>query len=58
MFERRVDIVGPIIVHVGVGQRCRASVTDVESPALLPTMSALLLTTSTRDFPAGRWIEV
>eukprot|EP00964_Phaeocystis_antarctica_P058455 scaffold34678_cov71-Phaeocystis_antarctica.AAC.3 len=26
-----------IIIHIGVGQRCRAR--DVESPAILPTMS-------------------
>eukprot|EP00964_Phaeocystis_antarctica_P032546 scaffold18430_cov61-Phaeocystis_antarctica.AAC.2 len=48
MFERQADIVSPIIVHVGVGQRCRAI--DVESPALLPT-------TSTRNVPAGRWMK-
>ena len=35
-----------IIVHVGVGQRCRTS--DVESPAILST-------TSKRNVPAGRW---
>ena len=28
-----------ILVHVGVGQRCRARVSDVESSAPLPTMS-------------------
>ena len=49
MFERRVDLVSPIVVHVGVGQRCRAE--DVESPAILPTKSA-------RNVPAGRWMKV
>ena len=37
-----------VVVHVGVGQRCRAP--DGESPAPLPTMS-------TRDVPAGRWMR-
>ena len=49
MFEGRADIGSPIIVHVGVGQRCRAE--DVESPAILPTKSA-------RNVPAGRWMKV
>ena len=44
MFERRADIGSLIVVHVGVGQRCRAL--DVESPAPLPTMS-------TRNVPAA-----
>ena len=44
----RAHIVSLILIHVGVGQRCRA--TDVESPAILPT-------TSTRNVPAGRWME-
>ena len=35
-----------ILVHVGVGQRCRTRAPDVESPATLPTMSA-------RNVPAG-----
>ena len=34
-----------VLVHVGVGQRCRACAQDVESPAILPTMS-------TRNVPA------
>eukprot|EP00964_Phaeocystis_antarctica_P004982 scaffold2716_cov64-Phaeocystis_antarctica.AAC.7 len=37
-----------IVVHVGVGQRCRAL--DVESPTILPTVS-------TRNVPTGRWIH-
>eukprot|EP00964_Phaeocystis_antarctica_P040351 scaffold23068_cov70-Phaeocystis_antarctica.AAC.2 len=49
MFKRRADNVSLIIVHVGVGQRCRAQ--DVESPATLPSMG-------TRDVPTGRWMKV
>ena len=49
MFERRADIVSLILVHVGVGQRCRAP--DVESSATLPTIS-------TRNVPAGHWMKV
>ena len=49
-FNRRAHIVSPILVHVGVGQRSRALIPDVESPAMLPTMS-------TRDVPAGRWMR-
>ena len=46
-FRRRAHIVSSLIsVHVGVGQRCRAR--DVESPTILPTMSA-------RNVPAGHW---
>eukprot|EP00964_Phaeocystis_antarctica_P125226 scaffold88852_cov71-Phaeocystis_antarctica.AAC.3 len=41
----RAHLVSLIIVHVGVGQRCRAR--DEESPASLPTMN-------TRNVPAGR----
>jgi hypothetical protein len=37
-----------ILVHIGVGKRCRAA--DVESPAILPSMS-------TRHAPAGRWMR-
>eukprot|EP00964_Phaeocystis_antarctica_P161347 scaffold133318_cov72-Phaeocystis_antarctica.AAC.2 len=48
-FERRAHIFSLISVHVGVGQRCRAP--DGESPATLPT-------TSTRNVPAGRWMQV
>ena len=47
--KRRADIASLISIHVGVGQRCRAR--DVESPAVLPTMS-------TRNVPAGRWMKV
>ena len=43
-FKRRAHIASLIIVHVGVGQRCRAP--DGESPALLPIMS-------TRNVSAG-----
>eukprot|EP00964_Phaeocystis_antarctica_P084409 scaffold53140_cov64-Phaeocystis_antarctica.AAC.3 len=46
MFKGRAHPASPILVNVGVGQRCRAQ--DVESPAILPTMS-------TRNVPAGRW---
>ena len=49
MFKRRAYIASPILVHIGVGQRCRAI--NVESPARLPTMS-------TRNVPAGRWMKV
>ena len=45
MLKSRTHLKSPIIVHVGVGQRCRAR--DVESAANLPTMS-------TRNVPAGR----
>eukprot|EP00964_Phaeocystis_antarctica_P120971 scaffold84692_cov66-Phaeocystis_antarctica.AAC.10 len=45
-FKRRAHIASLIIVHVGVGQRCRAP--DEESPAILPTVS-------TRNVPAGQW---
>ena len=38
-----------IRVHAGVGQRCRAR--DVESSAILPPRS-------TRNVPAGRWMNV
>ena len=44
-FNRRANPISLVLVHVGVGQRCRAP--DVESPAILPTMS-------TRNVPAGR----
>eukprot|EP00964_Phaeocystis_antarctica_P030641 scaffold17321_cov70-Phaeocystis_antarctica.AAC.2 len=47
-FKRRAHGSSLILVHVGVGQRCRARVIDVESSAILPTMS-------TRNVPAGRW---
>ncbi len=47
-FNRRAHPSSLILVHVGVGQRCRAR--DVESPATLPTMS-------TRDVQAGRWVR-
>ena len=47
-FNRRAHLASPILVHAGVGQRCRAG--DDESPAKLPTMS-------TRDIPAGRWMR-
>ena len=47
-FKRRAHIASLILVHIGVGQRCRAL--NVESPALLPT-------TSTRNVPAGRWMK-
>ena len=43
MFKRRADIVSLILVHVGVGQRCRAPDRDEESPAMLPTMSTRTL---------------
>eukprot|EP00964_Phaeocystis_antarctica_P046676 scaffold26994_cov83-Phaeocystis_antarctica.AAC.4 len=36
-FKRQTHCVSPIIVHIGVNQRCCAD--DVESPATLPTMS-------------------
>ena len=36
-FKRRAHPISLILVHVGVGQRCRAP--DKESPAALPTMS-------------------
>ena len=36
-FKRRAHLASLILVHVGVGQRCRAR--DVESPAILPTVS-------------------
>eukprot|EP00964_Phaeocystis_antarctica_P079572 scaffold49583_cov71-Phaeocystis_antarctica.AAC.3 len=50
MFKRPAHpVVGLIIVHVGVSQRCRAI--DKESSAPLPTMS-------TRNVPAGRWMKV
>ena len=35
--KRQTHCVSPIIVHIGVDQRCCAE--DVESPAILPTMS-------------------
>eukprot|EP00964_Phaeocystis_antarctica_P089736 scaffold57308_cov59-Phaeocystis_antarctica.AAC.2 len=44
-FRTRAHKASLISVQVGVGQRCRAL--DVESPAILPTMS-------TRNVPAGR----
>eukprot|EP00964_Phaeocystis_antarctica_P066070 scaffold39905_cov80-Phaeocystis_antarctica.AAC.4 len=47
MCSRKAHIVSFILVHVGVGQRCRAR--DVESPALLPTMSTRHVT------QRGRW---
>ena len=47
-FKRRAHINSLIIVHVGVGQRCRAM--DQESSTTLPTMS-------TRNVPEGRWIN-
>eukprot|EP00964_Phaeocystis_antarctica_P077887 scaffold48398_cov67-Phaeocystis_antarctica.AAC.2 len=46
-FERRLHPLGLISVHVGVGQRCRAP--NVESPAILPTMSTRNVT------QRGRW---
>ena len=46
-FNRRAHV-SLVLVHVGVGQRCRAL--DEESPAMLPTMSS-------RDVPAGRWVR-
>eukprot|EP00964_Phaeocystis_antarctica_P107180 scaffold71942_cov69-Phaeocystis_antarctica.AAC.2 len=46
IFKRRAHLASLILVHVRVGQRCRAR--DVESSAVLPTMS-------TRNVPAGRW---
>ena len=46
MVNGRAHISCLILVHVGVGQRCRAL--DVESSAHLPA-------TSTRNVPAGRW---
>ena len=49
MFRRRAHLNTLILVYVGVGQRCRAL--DVESPAILPTIS-------TRNVPAGRWMNV
>ena len=44
-FNRQAHV-SLVLVHVGVGQRCRAL--DEESPASLPTMSS-------RYVPAGRW---
>ena len=44
--RRKAHLDSLISVHVGVGQRCRAR--DVESPTILPTMSA-------RNVPAGHW---
>ena len=48
-FKRRANPRSLIIVHVGVGQRCRAQ--DEESPASLPTIR-------TRDVPSGCWMKV
>eukprot|EP00964_Phaeocystis_antarctica_P063007 scaffold37784_cov83-Phaeocystis_antarctica.AAC.1 len=45
--SRKAHIVSFILVHVGVGQRCRPP--DVESPAILPTMSTRNVT------QRGRW---
>ena len=48
-FSRRAHL-SPILVHVGVDQRCRAHQTDKESPTLLPAMS-------THDaFQRERWM--
>eukprot|EP00964_Phaeocystis_antarctica_P023625 scaffold13193_cov60-Phaeocystis_antarctica.AAC.3 len=45
--RRRAHMSRVVGIHVGIGQRCRAI--DVESPAILPTMS-------TCNVPAGRWM--
>eukprot|EP00964_Phaeocystis_antarctica_P138873 scaffold103534_cov74-Phaeocystis_antarctica.AAC.3 len=47
-FNRRTHPVSLILVHAGVGQRCRAR--DVEAPAMLPTTRAHV--TALRGFNA------
>ena len=51
-FKRQTHCFSPIIVHIGVDQRCCAD--DVESSAILPTMSTHVTSSGVMDASSGK----